>query len=166
MENRRFSEVNPRVLNPWQVVKVGSFSKKDLCNQMMTAFKVSRLAHDMLNEISVSSKIEKVRLVIVSAKDLLGFNFRTDKDSFYALARTFSLGVCHNEIAPLLRRQYLNQPGGECLQIAMNPINGSNFVVQNVIVGDKIGDQGLMLNHDYDSDVTEYDKWVFEVLNS
>jgi hypothetical protein len=64
----------------------------------------------------------QVDLVVVSVSEL---GFGTDSAliaEVHARARQLGLELCAPEVAPLLRLQYLDQPLGEFLRIAMEPI--------------------------------------------
>jgi hypothetical protein len=60
-------------------------------------------------------------LVIVSVAEL-GFPGSTPLADIYWRAGEIGLELCPAEAAPLLRLQYLNQPIGEFLNIAMHPV--------------------------------------------
>jgi hypothetical protein len=60
-------------------------------------------------------------LVVVSVSEL-GFHDSTSLGEIYRRAGELGLELCPAEVAPLLRLQYLNQPMGEFLNVAMRPL--------------------------------------------
>jgi hypothetical protein len=62
-----------------------------------------------------------VDLVVVSVAEL-GFQDATPLGEIYRRAGELGLELCPAEVAPLLRLQYVNQPVGEFLNVAMRPI--------------------------------------------
>lgn len=66
-------------------------------------------------------------LVFVSVAGL-GFKGSMTRTRIYARAEELGLSLCHPEIGPQLRLQYLDQPKGEHLIIAMEPIYSSDGV--------------------------------------
>lgn len=76
-------------------------------------------------DFTVSHEETEVDLVIVSNADL-GFKNGTMVKGTYASALELGLELCPNEVGPQLRLQYTNQPNGEWLLIAMEPIVDSD----------------------------------------
>ena len=62
-----------------------------------------------------------VDLVVASVSEL-GFHDSAPLADIYWRAGELGLELCPAEVAPLLRLQYVNQPLGEFLNIAMRPI--------------------------------------------
>jgi hypothetical protein len=62
-----------------------------------------------------------VDLVVVRVAEL-GFQDATPLGEIYRRAGELGLELCPAEVAPLLRLQYVNQPVGEFLNVAMRPI--------------------------------------------
>jgi hypothetical protein len=62
-----------------------------------------------------------VSLVVVTVADL-GFERATPLAQVYQRVAQLGLELCPAEVAPLLRLSYLNQPLGEFLRVAMQPI--------------------------------------------
>jgi hypothetical protein len=63
-----------------------------------------------------------VDLVVLSMPDLHFEGERASVADIYARAMQFGLELCSAEVGPQLRLQYLSQPVGEFLRIAMRPI--------------------------------------------
>ncbi len=84
---------------------------------------------------SISATEMSVDLVVASVAEL-GFKRPATNREIYKRAIELGLDLCQAEDGPQLRRQYLDQPNGERLHIAMKPINNSVgysniFVVEN-----------------------------------
>jgi hypothetical protein len=62
-----------------------------------------------------------VSLVVLTVADL-GFEKAAPLEHVYRRAAQLGLDLCPAEVAPLLRLQYVNQPLGEFLRVAMQPI--------------------------------------------
>jgi hypothetical protein len=62
-----------------------------------------------------------VSLVVVSVAQL-GFEDEASLADIYARAKQLGLDLCPAEVGPQLRLQYLDQPVGEFLHIAMEPV--------------------------------------------
>lgn len=84
-----------------------------------------------------------VELIAVSAKQL-GFQADTvPLASIYARAQQLGFGLAAAEVAPQLRLQYLDQPSGEFLIVAMEPIK--TWEGEPVILSVANGGAGLIL---------------------
>jgi hypothetical protein len=103
---------------------------------------------DTANEIIgrpafVLSKVKSsVDLAVLSVADL-GFGKGATVAEVYARAQGLGLELCAAEIGPQLRLQYLNQPLGEFLRIAMNPIAAYDGELINLVLGN--GGSSLVL---------------------
>jgi hypothetical protein len=92
---------------------------------------------------NLSKMTRDARLVVLAVSEL-GFEEEgASLADIYARARQLGLELCPAEVGPELRLQYLNQPLGEFLHIAMAPIAGyggepTDFTVAN-------GGAGLLL---------------------
>ncbi len=113
-------------LPDWKTVSLGTFAN---ANALMAALDDAHVAiGDFANEamhrpvFTVARSRVEVRVVVVSGAQL-GF------DEEYALrsdilrrGRRLGLDLCPDELAAQLRLQYLDQPLGEFLDLAMDPI--------------------------------------------
>ncbi len=83
-------------------------------------------------------------LVVMSAVDL---GFGADEDvtleAVYDRAEMLGFALCPPEIGPLLRVQYLDQPAGEFLQVAMQPIATYSGALTSFTLGNDTA--GLLL---------------------
>jgi hypothetical protein len=102
-------------------------------------------ANEILGRPSFALSQAKIEsdLVVVAVSDL-GFG---DKGApladVYARAHQLGLELCPAEVAPYLRLQYLQQPVGEILQIAMAPVTTYGGDPVDLAVAD--GGEGLLL---------------------
>src|SRR5215469_4155986 len=105
----------------------------------------------------------EVELVAVSAVEL-GFKTATTVSlaSIYARARQLGFQLAAAEVGPQLRLQYIDQPMGEFLTIAMEPIE--TWSGEPVILSVINGGAGLILmgqNGDPDAEVSATSRFVF-----
>lgn len=89
--------------------------------------KIGDWGNDILGKpaFTVSSEEVEVELVVVSVAEL-GFKDGATRKKIYQRAQEFGLDLCPNEVGPQLRLQYKDQPKGEWLLIAMEPIADSD----------------------------------------
>ncbi|MFZ2303816.1 MAG: hypothetical protein WAV98_03465 [Minisyncoccia bacterium] len=104
---------------------------------------IDDLGNDILGKpaFTVSSEEVEINLVVVSNIDL-GFKEGAKLEDTYARALNLGLELCPNEVGPQLRLQYADQPNGEWLLIAMDPIidqrgNRKIFGVENCGDGER-----------------------------
>jgi len=88
--------------------------------------KIGHWANDILGErgFMAAAKEQDVDLVVISVADL-GFPNGATRKVIYQKAQELGLQLCPPEVGPQLRLQYLDQPMGEWLLIAMAPITDS-----------------------------------------
>jgi hypothetical protein len=94
------------------------------------AFRLSRMRHEL-------------DLVVVSAADLGVVGAGVALKQIYARAEALGLALCPAEAGPQLRLQYLEQPPGEFLHVAMRPIATYAGDLTDLSVGNDGG--GLLL---------------------
>jgi len=85
---------------------------------------VGRCARDILNRAKLSKSRQSLGLVVLSVREL-GFPRGAQLQDIYRAADSQGLGLCPAEVGPQLRLQYPDQPNGELLEIAMEPIRDS-----------------------------------------
>lgn len=87
---------------------------------------VSDWAKDIQSKTPLAKKKEKVNLVVLSVSDL-GFTDRVTTTELFDEKNLAKYGValCPAEVGLALRKQYTDQPHGEWLYVAMNPITDS-----------------------------------------
>ena len=114
----------------WKTITLGTGLKT--ADDVRAAFeragmKISDWANDILGKpaFTTSGVKSTVALVNVSAADL-GFKDGAKLSDICSRALTFGLALCPAEVGPQLRLQYMDQPKGEWLIVAMEPITDSN----------------------------------------
>lgn len=84
-------------------------------------FKIGDWARQILGKIFCAQEEIEERLVKVTARDL-GFTKNPTRAEIYEKAVSFRLVPCVAEVGPALREQYEDQPSGEWILVAMEPI--------------------------------------------
>jgi hypothetical protein len=126
-EGVRRNSIEPNVGEPaiWKRITLGTHKG---VNSLRTALDAARVrVGDSADEIlgrpafGLSKTSMDVDLVVASVAEL-GFHDSAPLADIYWRAGELGLELCPAEVAPLLRLQYVNQPLGEFLNIAMRPI--------------------------------------------
>ncbi len=91
-----------------------------------SGMKIGDWANDILGKPVFKTATEEIEvdLVVISVGEL-GFKDGAKRENIYVRAKELGLQLCPNEVGPQLRLQYKNQPNGEWLVIAMEPIADS-----------------------------------------
>ena len=131
----------------WRSATLGTYQTIDALHDALDAQRihVGDTAKEILGRptFNLSEGRRDARLVVLAVSEL-GFDEEgASLDDIYARARQLGFELCPAEVGPQLRLQYLNQPLGEFLHIAMAPIAGlggepADFTVTN-------GGAGLIL---------------------
>ena len=133
--------------NVWKTIKLGTLKNADEFRKALKkdGFKIGDWGNDIIGKpaFTVASTEEEIQLVNVSVADLGFKNGATYKD-ICAKAKELGLELCPNEVGPQLRLQYKDQPKGEYLRIAMEPITDSDGDLHIFRVGH--GDDDLWLH--------------------
>ncbi len=112
----------------WKTITLGTHKNvKDLRKALdQSGYRLSGWASDILGKrvFQLAKEETEVNLVKVSVKDL-GFVKATTYQEICYKARELGLHLCPAEVGPALRLQYPDQPAGEWLTVAMEPITGS-----------------------------------------
>jgi len=132
----------------WKTIKLGTSLKTtdDFCRALADGeFKLSDWALDILgkSDFTVAAEESKVDLIKVTIAEL-GFKNGARCDQIYARAKELGLELCPAEVGPQLRLQYKNQPNGEWILVAMEPITDSGGDLGVFDVG--CDDSGLWLD--------------------
>jgi hypothetical protein len=85
--------------------------------------KVSEPANDILDKVVVASLAEEIKVVNVAISELGLVDGACTADVFQRGAK-LGLQLCSSELGPALRLFYSDQPKGESLNVAMEPILG------------------------------------------
>jgi len=137
-----------QVWKTWKTIKLGTGLKtaEDFRKALKAiGCKIGDWANDILGKsaFSAASKEAELELVRVSVKEL-GFKKGATRQEIYQRAQELGLKICPNEVGPQLRLQYENQPNGEWIVVAMEPIS------------DSVGDLGL-----FHVERVGHDRWLF-----
>ena len=113
----------------WKTIKLGTIKNADEFRKALkkAGFKISDWANDIIGKpaFTVASGEEEIQLVNLSVEEL-GFKNGAKYGDICARAKELGLELCPNEVGPQLRLQYKDQPKGEWLRIAMEPITDSD----------------------------------------
>ena len=150
----------------WKTIKLGTgFKTADEFRRALRdgGFRISGWASDILGNpaFKVASEETEVDLIKVTVAEL-GFKEGVRRDQIYERAKEFGLELCPAEVGPQLRLRYKDQPNGEWILVAMEPIfaSGGNPRLFSV----ERGDSGLWLSG-YWSDPDRFwpagGRWVF-----
>jgi hypothetical protein len=112
----------------WKTIKLGTGKTADDFRQVLNVgeFRLSEWASDILGkrDFTIVAEETEVDLVKVTVAEL-GFKKGARRDQIYARAKELGLELCPPEVGPQLRLQYQDQPNGEWILVAMEPIIGS-----------------------------------------
>jgi len=105
----------PQKFEIWKTVRIGGFQNADAIREDIkkAGMRISSYANDILDKIPLSLERKDINLVLLSG---------TDYKEICKRAKELGLKRCPVEVGPCLRRQYENQPDGEVIVIATEPI--------------------------------------------
>jgi hypothetical protein len=130
----------------WKTISLGTFKSNFAMFDTLdaTGIHVGDLAAQVLHRPSftIGNVKMNVQLVVLSAADL-GFGEPVPLAELYARARELGYELCPPEVVAQLRLQYLNQPLGEFLNIAMEPIATFEGELTSLSIAN--GGAGLMI---------------------
>jgi hypothetical protein len=110
----------------WRKTTLGSYKGVNAYRDALDAakIKIGDAADEILGRAAFPYAREKtvVELTVVSAAEL-GVESESSLADFYTRARQLGLMLCPAEVAPQLRLDYRDQPLGETLIVAMEPVN-------------------------------------------
>jgi hypothetical protein len=135
-------------LPPWKIVKLGTFKSISQIREALkiSGFKIGNWGCDILNKITLSQEETEVELVTTMVAEL-GFRNGACYGDIMSRIQELGLDLCPAEVGPQLRLQYPDQPKGEWIIIAMNPITDSNDDFRLFSLGH--GYEGRWLNGHY-----------------
>jgi len=118
--------------NPWEkpetfkIIEIGTYKDVKSLRKALeeSGVQIGNWASDILNKTKLSKSKQSLDLVVRSVKEL-GFPNGAKLEDIYKAAKNQGLDLCPDEVGPQLRLQYSNQPNGEWLVIAMEPIKNS-----------------------------------------
>jgi hypothetical protein len=124
-----------RIFPTWFTIIVGTYSSYEEVKAVLEiqGNKISWWASDILTETPLTLDKKVLELVKISIKELTGKDRATLAEICQA-AKESGLKLCSAEVGLYLRVQYQNQPYGELLIVAMEPITGSGGSLDVFIV--------------------------------
>jgi len=124
----------------WRTIQIGRFKTAKKIKQALDAggFHVDSPAEGVLKKIPFLGVPSEIELVRIEFSDL-DFDSGATLRKIYDKAAELGLDPCPAEVGPELRLQYLDQPMGEWLGIAMNPISDSKRLLSVFTLGHGIG---------------------------
>ena len=112
--------------------------------------KVSSEANGILGNPAFTVAVKKIRIdLVIKSVGEIGFKGGATRKQIYGRANELGLDLCPAEVGPQLRLQYKDQPEGERLIVAMNPIADSGGALLLFLVERHAS--GLLLLSYYDS---------------
>lgn len=122
-------KANDKSFPIWKTIKLGTGLKTadDFSKALkQSGCKIGDWGNDILGKLAftASDTEAEVDLVNVSVAEL-GFKNGATRKDIYDKTEELGLELCPNEVGPQLRLQYKDQPNGEWLRIAMEPIPDS-----------------------------------------
>ena len=149
----------------WKTILLGVHKNADEYRKAIKAAggRISDWANDILGKpaFTVADQPMDIDLVVVTVAEL-GFPKGATRADIYKRAAEFELEPCPAEVGPALREQYMDQPNGEWLRIAMEPIVDS-YAAPNIFNVEH-DDDDLWLNYNYAFPGSVWDadfQWVF-----
>ena len=110
----------------WRTTTIGSYKGVNAYRDALDAakIKIGDAADEILGRPAFPYAREKtvVELTVVSAAELGVESDESSLSDVYERARQVGLNLCPAEVGPQLRLDYHNQPLGEALDIAMEPV--------------------------------------------
>ena len=112
-------------------------------------FRIGDYVNDILGKtaFTVATEETELDLIVVSVAEL-GFKDGATHEQIFARAKEHGLDLCPTEVGPQLRLQYKDQPNGEQLVVAMEPITASDGDL--LLFGVRRNDSDLWLYNYYD----------------
>ncbi len=166
---RKMCGLPPKEFLTWKIINIGTGFKNadDFREAIKTeGHDISDWANDIIGKpaFSVSADEKKeIELVRVTVAEL-GFKNGATLKNIYARANELGLDLCPNEVGPQLRLQYKDQPKGERIRIAMDPIKDSGGVPDVFDVARGVGGESWLDTTRYDNPGNVWNSdgvWVF-----
>jgi hypothetical protein len=118
-----------RVFPIWKTITLGTHKNAEaLRNALKQAgYRVSSRAEDVMSKPAFSLAPQEITIQLATATVVeLGFTVATRYDAICARIKELGYSLCPAEVGPQLRLQYPDQPMGEWLTVAMEPITASD----------------------------------------
>ena len=133
------------ITSTWKTITIGNISRDKFTPTLKErGMNFRNWSADMMKQDAfvVAQKEEQIDLVNVSVAEL-GFDRATRYDAICQRAKERGLDLCPPEVGPQLRLQYLDQPHGEWIRVAMEAIRDSDGDLN--VFGVEHGGDGLWL---------------------
>ncbi len=113
-------------LPTWRTVKLGTHKSVEALTKAIETggSQLSNWARDISNKVTLAKAVSEVELVTVTVAEL-GFPKGATRKDIYDRAISLGLSLCPAEVGMQLRLRYEDQPKGEWLLVAMEPIADS-----------------------------------------
>lgn len=125
-QSREVNVDNPAHFQVWRTITLGSYKGVDAYRDALdiAKIKIGDSADEILGRpaFPYARTQTGVELAVLSAADLGVESDRASLLEVYQRARQAGLELCPAEVGPQLRLDYRNQPLGEALDIAMEPV--------------------------------------------
>lgn len=109
-----------------KTIKLGTHKSVDEIRRSLkdNGFHISEWGKDILGMVILAEVESEITLHTATVKELTGMNFATYREIKEAI-HFKGYELCPAEVGPQLRLQYPDQPKGEYLRIAMEPVTDS-----------------------------------------
>lgn len=122
------------LVDPFITIKIGTYKDTQSLRKALedSGVIISEIADSIFDQIPLSESEKSLELVVLSVEDL-GLSAGANTSQVYEAAKEQGFELCPAEVGPQLRLQYIDQPNGEFLQIAMEDITHTpiSFCVSN-----------------------------------
>jgi hypothetical protein len=110
----------------WKTIQVGTMPSADVLRTALLAadFKIGDWGGDILAKVVVATEPTEIELVQATVAEL-GFPRGATRAQIYEAGLKLGWQLCPPEVGPQLRLQYPDQPNGEWILVAMEPITAS-----------------------------------------
>jgi hypothetical protein len=131
------TNITPRRLATWKTIKIGTYaSVEDLAAAFEgdNFFDFTHTAQNLLERIPLTPVKTDIEIILATADDL---GLKDDPSWLTLLNRARKLGLdpVPAEVGPQLRLQYLNQPPGEWIVVAMKPVVNRSCCSDSFVIG-------------------------------
>jgi hypothetical protein len=111
----------------WKTIQLGTMPTTDALRSALLdgGFRIGDWGGDILKKITVATEPSEIELVVASVAEL-GFPKGATRKEIYDKAISLGFELCPAEVGPQLRLQYKDQPNGEWMLIAMEPVTDSD----------------------------------------